>query len=216
MGKRRMEMTVMRFFVIMLFLVMIPVSVRAEAEQPVKGVYVQMPEFKSNYDGKQVEVVEFFSLYCGHCYELEKLIPIIKGNFPKKIKWKYIPVYWGNGSSKPGEAYLLAEEAGKGEQMKKAIFEAFFIKKKDIGDLNVLEAIGSEIGLGFDFSRRLREGDKGKEANAALITLDAYKIDETPTLIIAGNIKVHPGMGARTMEFFRDNIITIIKSILQR
>jgi thiol:disulfide interchange protein DsbA len=174
-----------------------------------------MPEHKFEFDGKEVEVIEFLSFYCGHCYEFEKSIPVVKGNFPKKIKWKVVPVYWGKGSPKPGEAYFLAEEAGKGEQMKKAIFEAFFIEKKDIGSIEVLEDLGMKVGLGFDFSRRLRAGEKVKEAGEAFIKLNAYKIDETPTLIIAGNMKTSPGM-VKSMEAFRDNLITILKNMFKK
>jgi thiol:disulfide interchange protein DsbA len=212
--KQEEKMTAMKFIIFVLLFAAIPVSANAVDEQAVQGVYVRMPEFKFNFDGKQVEIVEFFSFYCGHCYELEKFIPAIKGNFPKKIKWRSIPVYWGKASSKPGEAYFLAEEAGKGEQMKKALFEALFRENRNIGDLSVLEDIGTKIGLGFDFSRRLRAGDKEKEAKTALIMMDAYKINETPSVVIAGNLRVNPGMGAGTLEFFRDNMITIVKSIL--
>jgi thiol:disulfide interchange protein DsbA len=213
---RRRKMSVRRFIVFMLLLVAIPVAANAADEQEIQGIYVRMPEFKFDFDGKQVEIVEFFSFYCGHCYELEKFIPAIKGNFPKKIRWRSIPVYWGRASSKPGEAYLLAEEAGKGEQMKKALFETLFLEKRNIGDPAVLEDIGTRIGLGFDFSRRLRAGDKEKEAKAALIMMDSYKINETPSVVIAGNLRVNPSMGAGTLEFFRDNMITIIKSILAK
>ncbi|RJQ49505.1 MAG: hypothetical protein C4538_02035 [Nitrospiraceae bacterium] len=196
--------------------VLLAATVNAQESRQAKGIYEEIPGFKKTFDGESVEVIEFFSFYCGHCYEFEKAIPVIKGNFPKKIQWKNVPVYWGQGSSKPGEAYLLAEEAGKGEQMKKAIFEAFFIEKRDIGDIAVLESIGEKAGLGFDFSRRLRAGDKTKEANAALIMMQAYKIDETPTLVIAGNLKVNPHIVGHSIESFRDNAITIIKSILNR
>ncbi len=209
-------MAAVRFIVFMLLLTAIPLFANAADEQTIQGIYVRMPEFKFAFDGKQVDVVEFFSFYCGHCYELEKFIPVIKGNFPKKIRWKSIPVYWGKASSKPGEAYLLAEEMGKGEQMKRALFEALFLEKRNIGDLAVLDDIGTKAGLGFDFSRRLRAGEKEKEAKAALIMMDAYKLNETPSIVIAGNLKVNPGMGVGTLEFFKDNMITIIKSILNQ
>ncbi|MBI4847454.1 MAG: thioredoxin domain-containing protein [Nitrospirae bacterium] len=186
------------------------------AENPfVKGVYTRAPGLKFVFDGEKVEVLEFLSFYCGHCYEFEKSIPVIKGNFPKKIKWKIVPTYWGKGSPKPGEAYFLAEEAGKGEQMKKALFEANFIEKKDIGSIEVLEGIGTKLGLGFDFSRRLRAGDKAKDVGEALIMMKTYNIEETPTLIIAGNLQVSPHVVDHNMDAFRDNMITIIKSILK-
>ena len=201
------------FIMILLSTVLLSYSVNAEDLPSIKGSYTQLPGSKFSFDGNNVEVIEFFSFYCGHCYEFEKVIPAIKGNFPKKIYWKNVPVYWGKGSSKPGEAYMLAEELGKGEQMKRALFEAFFLEKRDIGDISVLESIGAMLDLGFDFSRRLRAGDKEKEANAALNLAQSYEIHETPTIIIAGNLKVITG---QTLDAFRDNTITILKSILEK
>lgn len=199
-------------YMILLSSVLLSFSANAEELSSVNGVYTQLPEFKFTFDGKNVEVIEFFSFYCGHCYEFEKIIPAIKGNFPKKIKWKNIPIYWGKGSPKPGEAYLLAEESGKGEQMKIALFEALFIDRRDISDISVLESIGSKLNLGFDFSLRLRAGEKEKEINKGLIMAQSYAINETPAIIIAGNLKVAPG----PLDTFRDNIITVLKSILNK
>ncbi|MBI5057956.1 MAG: thioredoxin domain-containing protein [Nitrospirae bacterium] len=204
-----------KLLVTLLFLVMLPFSAYAVDSSSIKGAYTQLPESKFTFDGEKVEVVEFLSFYCAHCYEFEKSVPVIKGNFPKKIKWKIVPVFWGKGSPKPGEAYLLAEESGKGEQMKKALFDSFFLEKKEIGDVEVLENIGTQLGLGFDFSRRLRAGEKAKDIGEALIMMKTYNIEETPTLIIAGNLKVSPSMAGPNVDAFRENVITIIKSILK-
>lgn len=191
-------------------------SVAAAGDNPsIRGVHKRLPDQKYNYDGKKVEVIEFLSFYCGHCYQFEKSIPVIKGNFPKKIEWKTVPVYWGKGSPKPGEAYFLAREAGKGEQMKKALFRTIFVEKKDIGDVTVLEDIGIELGLGFDFSRRLRAGNKSKEVADAMQMAKEYRINSTPTLIIAGNVVTSPGDVGHGMDAFRDNVMAILISIIK-
>lgn len=190
-----------------------PLSV--EAETFIKGVHIKLPLHQFKFDGKTVEVVEFLSFYCDGCYSFERAIPAIKGTFPKKIKWKTIPIYWGKGSPKPGEAYLLAEEAGKGEKMKEAIFRAHFVEKKNIGDIKVLEEIGEKIGLGISFSKRLRSGDKAKDVQKALDMAGAYGVDETPTLIIADNIMTNPHEFNHNIDAFRENVMTIIKSILK-
>lgn len=197
------------------FFVSSAAAVMAEETSSVRGLYTKVPGEQFSYDGKTVEIIEFLSFYCSHCYKFEKSIPVIKGNFPKKIRWTTVPIYWGKGSPKPGEAYFLAEEAGRGEEMKKAIFNAVFVEGKDIGDMNVLEEIGVKAGLGFDFSRRLRAGDKAKEAAAATAMADRYHVQETPTLIIAGNIMTGPGQVGGDMDKFRDNAIAILISILK-
>ena len=179
------------------------------------GIYVEVPGYEFAFDGKTVEIVEFLSFYCGHCFQFEKAIPVIKGNFPKKIKWKTIPVYWGKGSPKPGEAYLIAKEAGKGEQMKKAIFEAIFIDRRDIGKIEVLEDIGSKVGLGFEFSKKLRAGDKANDAEEALALMKKYRIHETPSLIVAGNLMINPGMLNNSVDLMRDNTIAVLMSLFK-
>ncbi len=183
----------------------------------IQGSYTIVEGDKFKFDGKIVEVLEFLSFSCHTCYDFEKSIPVIKGNFPKKIIWKVIPIYWGeHGSSKPGEAYLLAEEAGKGEQMKKALFNAQMVQKRNLADLNVLEGIGSEIGLGPDFSRKLRAGEKTADVQKGLNLARSYKVEETPTLVIAGNIMTNPHSVDHNIDAFRANVITILKSILAK
>jgi len=196
-------------------LILLPAAVFAASAPEIKGKYTAVPGKEFKYDGKTVEVMEFLSFYCGTCYEFEKSIPAIKGNFPKKLKWKLVPVYWGNGSPKPGEAYFLAEEAGKGEQMQKALFKAHFVDKKDIGSVEVLESIGAQIGMGFDFSMKLRSGAKAQEAAKALAMAREYRIEETPTLIIAGNIATNPHAAGHDMNDFRNNVLSILRSIIK-
>ena len=202
-------------FLALALLVLLPAAVFAASAPEIKGKYTAVPGKEFKYDGKTVEVMEFLSFYCGTCYEFEKSIPAIKGNFPKKLKWKLVPVYWGNGSPKPGEAYFLAEEAGKGEQMQKALFKAHFVDKKDIGSVEVLESIGAQIGMGFDFSMKLRSGAKAQEAAKALAMAREYRIEETPTLIIAGNIATNPHAAGHDMNDFRNNVLSILRSIIK-
>lgn len=203
-----------RMLAILLLVLLMPMIAFAADAPPISGVFKEVPGAQFKYDGKTVEVMEFLSFYCDHCYSFEKAVPVIKGNFPKRIKWRIMPVYWGTGSSKPGEAYLLAEEAGKGEQMKKALFDANFVKKKDIGKLEVLESLAMELGLGFDFSRRLRSGEKAAEAQKSLEMARAYGVEGTPTFIIAGNISTNAEPFGSNTDALRDNIIAIVKSII--
>jgi len=182
-------------------------------EMSIVGAHDRVPGQSFTYDGKQIEIVEFLSFYCGHCYNFERSIPIIKGNFPKKIKWKTLPIFWGKGSPKPGEAYLIAVDEGKGEQMKKALFEAVFIEKQDIGKIEILESIGIKVGLGFDFSKKLRGDEKAVAAREAVDLARSYGINETPSLVIAGNVRTSPGKVNGNVDLMRDNTILILKSI---
>ncbi|MBI5198365.1 MAG: DsbA family protein [Nitrospirae bacterium] len=202
-------------FLVCVGLLLIPGSSWASGEPQVEGIYIPLPTHAFKFNGKQVEVMEFLSFYCGHCYHFESDIPVIRGGFPRKTSWKVIPIYWGNGSSKPGEAYLLAEEAGKGDKMKAALFQTAFVEKLDIGKVELLEKLGTEIGLGFDFSKRLRAGEKTKVAQQNLDMAKAYGVNETPTLVIAGSLMTSPSLVRGGDSAFLQNVNTIIGSILK-
>ncbi len=199
-----------------IFCILFALPFTARSETSPEGSYIKLPGYSFSFDGDTVEIIEFMSFYCHHCYELERWIPVIRGNFPKKIHWKTLPMYWGKGSSKPGEAYLIAVDSGKGEEMKAAIFHANFVERKDIGSIELLEKLAGEIGLGFDFSMKLRGGDKADEAREALKLADAYGLSATPTLIIAGNIMTSPTMTGPDMSLFAKNTTSILKGIFRR
>ncbi len=200
-------------------LVLLSLSLQAQAGKVpgVAGVYDTMPGEEFEFDGKVVEIVEYMSFYCHTCYEFEKSIPIIKAKYAGKIKWKTLPIYWSDhGSSKPGEAYLIAEEMGKGEAIKKAIFHAQMVQKKNISDINVLESVGEEVGLGFEFSKKLRAGEKAGEAQKAVAMSKKIGVNETPTLVIAGNILTNSHPMNHDLDTFRINVMAILESILKQ
>lgn len=203
-----------KLFLLVIFSILIPLAALA-GTAALKGKFTRVSGQDFRFDGKTVEVIEFMSFYCDHCYAFEKSIPVIKGNFPKKVNLKIVPIHWGQGSPKPAEAYFLAMDAGKGAEMKKAIFRANFVEKRNIGSVEVLESIAAEIGMGFDFSRKLRSGVKSKDVNAALELARVYGVEETPTLVIAGNIAATPHATGHDMDAFRENVLTIIRSILE-
>ncbi|MBE7415784.1 MAG: DsbA family protein [Deltaproteobacteria bacterium] len=205
-----------KILVLLIGLAFIPLVAHAAPAPSIKGTYTEVQGKEFKFDGKTVEVVEFLSFYCGSCYKFEESVPVVKGNFPRKIKWTIVPVYWGQASTKPSEAYFLADEAGKGEEMKKALFRANFIEKKDIGNIQVLESLAAEMGLGFDFSRKLRTGAKAEQARKALDLAREYGISETPSLVIAGNLLTSPHTLNHDLNALKDNAITIIGSILKK
>lgn len=205
-----------KILVLLIGLAFIPLAASAAAAPSIKGTFTEVQGKEFKFDGKTVEVVEFLSFYCGSCYRFEEAVPVVKGNFPKKVNWKTVPVYWGQASTKPSEAYFLAEEAGKGEEMKKALFRANFIDKKDIGNVEVIESLAAEMGLGFDFSRKLRTGQKAEQAKMALDMAREYGVNETPSLVIAGNLLTSPHSLNHDLSALKDNAITIIGSILKK
>ena len=85
-------MSLRKIFVICICLILFSFSSFAAEKPVISGKYTKIPGQQFKFDGKQVEIIEFLSFYCGHCYHFERSIPVIKGNFPGKIRWKTIPI----------------------------------------------------------------------------------------------------------------------------
>lgn len=109
----------------------------------------------------------------------------------------------------------ISPQAGSSTAIMGAHTKIEMVEKRDIADLKVLDEIAGKVGLGSDFSKKLRSGEKANEIQEALVMAQKYRINETPTLIIAGNIKTDPHAMNHDLDVFRINALAIIASILK-
>ncbi|MDO4535937.1 MAG: DsbA family protein [Clostridium perfringens] len=101
------------------------------------------------------------------------------------------------------EAYYFANEHGKGNEFQDKVYEAFFEKGRDIGQVNVLSEIADEIGLSpadVKYALENRKYKQKKEEQLQMGKVD--NIDSIPTIIIGGTKVV----GYKSKEVFEDII----------
>lgn len=102
------------------------------------------------------------------------------------------------------EGYQYAKEQGKGNAYNDRMLQAFFQEEKDIGDIDVLTQLASELGLDGNEYREALETRKYKEVHQQALQ-HAYKeaaITAVPTFVI-GDTKV---AGIRSKELFEQII----------
>lgn len=99
---------------------------------------------------------------------------------------------------------------GKQVQVVDALFKAYFVDAKDIGDHTVLTEIASEAGMEADVTARLLEGDSDVQT---IRDRDAYSrkmgVTSVPTFIVANQ---HAVPGAQPPELWKQ----VIEDILQQ
>lgn len=185
---------------------------------PAAGTFDTMNK-PSAYEPGKVKITEFLRFNCGHCYTLNSLLPALKKKYGDKLEITYKPMLWKNMNGDPAltksnEAYIIAERMGKGEEMKGAIFKAFWVEKRDITSELQLGDIGKSVGLGDEFVTALKNGDAKAEAEKNIADSVSFQVDETPTIIINGNLKVTPDMTNEDVIQMVNNMDTIINSLL--
>lgn len=210
--------------VIALVVVVLYVSSSPEEEGPrfegkVEGNYLKLNK-PETYEPGKVKITEFLKFNCGHCYSLHQQLPELKEKYGEQIEITYVPMLWrtvpaDQGYRKSIEAYILAEEMEKGEEMSDALFNAQFVEGKDLTSMIVLEEAGRSVGLGDDFVKALENGDAGKRADENIALAEKFEVGFTPTIIVNGNLKFDSsprwGMNADQMV---TNLDTMINSLL--
>ncbi|MFA4934624.1 MAG: DsbA family protein [Candidatus Methanoperedens sp.] len=195
-----------------------PATETPQEKLPAAGKYVKLNK-PSAYEPGKVKITEFLKFNCGHCYTLNQQLPALKKKYGDKLEITYKPMLWRSmpqdqGFRKSIEAYILAERMGKGEEMKDALFKALFVDKKDLSSELVLGDIAKSAGLGEDFSAALKRGDARDEAEANIDEAVSYQVDETPTIIINGNLKVTPALTNEDTDAMAGNLDAIVASLL--
>lgn len=175
------------------------------AEKLPAGDYSKLSKPADIAPGK-VKIMEFMKFDCSHCYDLHKDMPQLLKKYGDKVEIKYISIIFPKQSTKSIEAYIIAEQMGKGEEMRDALFKAKFEQGMDVMESTIaLETVAASIGLGEEFNQKLESGEAKNAANENLNLMKDYNIDGTPTVIINGNLMVVPTV---------TNLDTVIGSLL--
>ncbi len=180
---------------------------------PASG-YVKL-SFPTTYEPGKVKITEFLKFNCPFCYNLHTKLPQILQKYGDNVTITYVPIVWPGESTKSIEAYIIADQMGKGKEMQDALFneaaaEGLTQGKEDLmmmQNVQTLEGVAASIGLNSStFNQELEGGYAVAAANANLQLMKEYGVDSTPTIIINGNIEANPSTA--------ENLDTVIGSLL--
>lgn len=164
---------------------------KPQEKLPTAG-YIKLNQ-PTTYEPGKVKITEFMKFDCSHCYDLHKDTPQLLEKYKENVTVTYVPIVWPGQSTKSIEAYILAEQMGKGEEMLNALFNTQFVNGTNVMEsVPTLEGIAANIGLGADFNAKLEGGGAREAALANLELMNKYSVQGTPTIIINGNLQVDP------------------------
>ena len=86
------------------------------------------------------------------------------------------------------EAWYFAQEQGKGDAWKDAMYHAYFMEEKDIGEIDVLCEIAASLGMNASMLRVCLEDGvyTDAEREAVLYSRNVLKVKGVPTIYING------------------------------
>ena len=137
-------------------------------------------------DGK-IEVIEFFWYGCPHCFAFEASLEAWLGRLPQDVAFRRMPVAFDARKELHQRIFYTWEALGLVDRMHTKTFVRFHVQKKPIDSLEDMLAFAQENELdtgkvraawnSFGVQSRCREAKR---------LANAYDIDETPAMAIAG------------------------------
>ncbi|MDM7944258.1 MAG: thiol:disulfide interchange protein DsbA/DsbL [Hydrogenophaga sp.] len=147
----------------------------------------------------QVEVVEFFAYSCVHCFNFEPLFDEWLKKKPAHVNVRRMPVAFSPAFVPMQRLYFTLEAMNLVERLHRKVFQAIHVDRQQLTAAPVITAWVEKQG-GVDMARfnGLFNGAAAGLATKATQLQDAYKVEGTPSLGVAGRYYVN-GQGPRTL-----------------
>ena len=148
----------------------------------------------------KIEVVEFFSYTCVHCFNFVPVFNNWKKTLGADVVVKRNPVGF-NASFEPLQRlYYTLEAMGKIDSHHDRVFKAIHEDRQRLNTLDAMTQWAERNGLDRNqFVQTFNSFGVAGKARRATQLQDAYEVEGTPSLGIAGRFYV-PGQAARTVQ----------------
>ena len=148
------------------------------------------PPAPTDAKGK-VEVTEFFSYMCPHCFQFEPVLAKwVKGAMPKDVVLRRVPVVFRDSWAPTAKIYFTLEALGEVERLHMAAFEAMHVDRIDLNNEKALEGWVAKKGLDpkkfMDTYRSFTV--QSKIARAKQLT-EAHGIQGVPAVAVDGKFR---------------------------
>jgi len=154
--------------------------------------YVVLSTPQRQESNAKVEVVEFFSWGCPHCYEFYPMLSRWLGTLPKDASFKRVPVGLGHPEWEAlAKAYYALQATGDVDRLDSQIFEDIHKNHVWLYDEASITAWVGKHGVNVaKFTVAFRSFGVNTSAGQAEQRADDYRIPGVPTLAIAGKYTV--------------------------
>jgi thiol:disulfide interchange protein DsbA len=141
-------------------------------------------------DGEKIEIVEFFSYGCGHCFNAEPYMHAYAGQVADDVDFKRVPVSFNPFFEKLARGYYAAEALGASEASHIALFDALHIKRKQFNSVEDIADFYASYGVDKEqFVKAFNSFSINAQIERDRKLGQAYQITGVPTVIVNGAYK---------------------------
>jgi thiol:disulfide interchange protein DsbA len=161
---------------------------RAQGVAPVEGRdFVRLSTPAPVPGGGKIDVVEFFSYGCPHCYTFEPTLDQWVKKLPPDVAFRRVPVAFNAPFEGYAKLFYALEALGLQDSLHKRVFAAIHVQRQRLDkDADLAAFVQSGGGDGAKFVEAYKSFGVATKVRQAKQLSEAYKIDGVPTLGIHG------------------------------
>ena len=163
-------------------------SARAQGGAPAEGRdFVRLGTPVAVPAGGKIDVIEFFSYGCPHCFSFEPMLEQWIKKLPPDAAFRRIPAVFNPTFEGYAKLFYALEAAGQAEALHKRVFAAIHVQRQRLDkDADIAAFVSGNGGDGAKVVDAYKSFGVATKIRQAKQAADAYKIDGVPALGIHG------------------------------
>lgn len=144
--------------------------------------------------GNKIEVIEFFSYGCPHCFEFERSISIWSKALPKDVVFKRVPISFNREAwANLGKVYLTLDALGQTDRLNGLVFNALHNEHINLTDEVIRNAWLQKNGVdAARFNSTFRSFTVASRMQRSTQLAAAYQVQGVPLIAVGGRYQTAP------------------------
>jgi len=186
-------------------LVLSPLAVMAESFKYEEGThYVELTIPVKVRDSSKIEVTEYFSYGCPHCYQFEPLLTNWQKSVPSDVVFNRTPAIWNQDYQVYAQTYYAAEAMKITDKMHLPLFDAIQNQRRRLNDPKEMAIFFSEFGVDpMDFAKVYQSFGIRASLQQAEARGRAYRSSGVPAIIVNGKYRVEGSMAGGNADMLK-------------
>ncbi len=157
--------------------------------------------------GKNIEVLEFFFYGCSHCYNLRPYLVKWEKKMPAGVELKHVPTIFRSSMEPMARTHYALESIGKLKQLSEPLYRAWNVQNMQLFEEDKIADF--VVSKGVDRAKFLATYNSfsmQSSVSRARQMTRSYKIQGTPTLVVAGKYAISGLQPADTVRVLSEVI----------
>lgn len=149
----------------------------------------------------KVEVLEFFSYACPHCFDFDPTLEKWRSRLPAEVSFRRVPVSFLSNHENFQRAYLALETLGQVNPAHARLFDAVHREHKVLSSPEAIAEVVAAAGVdSAKFLSTFKSFGMPALLSKATAATSAYEIDGVPTLAIGGRYLTSPAQAGGVQQ----------------